>query len=462
MGFSIEHQVGYDQVLDRISVELGVAGRVARTGEEILLQDVAADPAFLAAIPGLRSEICVPFFRGGQVAGIFNVESSGDHVLTDDDLRLMIEVTGFLNLAVERTRLLGAIQDSEERLRLALEAAGMETWVWYPQSGDVMWSEQMGPLYGLPPGTPHLSDDKWFASIHPDDRDRIRRADRQFLRFGEDYEVEFRVILETGAIRWLEGKGRVVQRDDHGEVVSIVGVTMDITGRKRLEEERLRLIQMEVERARAEDAQRLITDTLERMSAGFIAVDRDWRITYLNQRALTMLGWSEADLTGSVIWRVFPWIIGTEIEQQLEASARSQEPANFDAPWPGIGRWFEVHAYPAIDGLSIYLQDVTEQRKAEEEHRRTEERFKSLVQHASDIILIIDRTGTVRYASPAIERVIGQSPEEIIGSDNFFRIHPQDAKRLRRAFVRVAKTPGSVRRSCCDFATNLAVFAGSR
>ena len=438
----LQHQIGYDDVLERIPLDRGVAGRVARTGEVVMLEDVSRDPEFLAAIPDLRSEICVPFFLGGKVAGIFNIESSGNRTLSKSDLHVMTELAGFLNLAFERSELYTAVHTSEQRLRLALEAAGMGTWLWYPILGQVFWSEQMGPLYGLPVGTPSLGIEDWFNLIHPDDRETVRRVDQQYMRLGNDYEIEFRVVLPSGAIRWLEGKGRVVERTPDGEISAIVGVTMDITGRKRLEEERMRLVQLDAERAKASEAQKLITDTLERMTAAFFAIDWNWKFTFLNRRALSMVGRTGEELIGQVVWDVFPELIGTQIEAEFRSSIVSQFVANFDSRWPGLERWVEVHVYPAIDGLSVFLQDVTERRRAEEEQRRTEERFKSLVQNGSDIILILDRDGTVRYASPAIERVIGHTPEEVIGSDNFFRVHPEDVKRLKRAFVRVARQPG--------------------
>jgi len=438
----LQHQIGYQDVLERIPLDRGVTGRVARTGNVAMVEDVTRDSEFLAAIPDLRSEICVPFFLGGRVAGIFNIESCGERTLGRNDLHVMLELAGFLNLAVERSELFTVVHSSEQRLRLALEAAGMGTWLWYPILGQVFWSEQMGPLYGLPVGTQSVGIDEWFSLIHPDDRETMRRVDQQYMRIGNDYETEFRVVLPSGAIRWLEGKGRVVERTPNGEIAAIVGVTMDVTGRKRLEEERIRLVQLDAERAKASEAQKQITDTLERMTAAFFAIDWNWKFTFLNRRALSMVGRPRDELIGQVVWDVFPELIGTEIEEEFRSSIASQVVANFDARWPGLERWVEVHVYPAIDGLSVYLQDVTERRRAEEDQRRTEERFKSLVQNGSDIILILDHDGTVRYASPAIERVIGHTPEEVVGNDNFFRVHPEDAKRLRRAFVRVARKPG--------------------
>jgi PAS domain S-box-containing protein len=247
---------------------------------------------------------------------------------------------------------------------------------------------------------------------------------------------------QTGETRWLAGRGRAVDRNERGEATRLIGVTMDVTGRKRLEEERLRLVQVEAARVEAEEAQRRITDTLERITAAFIALDPSWQLTYSNARAAELLGRSREELIGRQFWDVFPAARESELGERLRHVAEAQEADEFDALYPPSKRWLEVHAYPSPEGLSVYFQDVTERRQTEEELRRSEERFRSLVQNASDVIVIVDRGGVVRYASPAMERIIGVPPNEVIGSDNIFRAHPDDVKRLRRAFVQAARSAG--------------------
>ncbi|HKG26029.1 MAG TPA: PAS domain S-box protein, partial [Thermomicrobiales bacterium] len=437
----LQHQVGYDTVIDRIPISRGIAGRVARTGQPILLEDVFADSAFLGAIGGITSEVCVAFFNEGRVAGILNVESTQGVRLGPDDLRVMTAVGEHLGLAVGRAQLYEAARASETQLRLALESAQMGTWEWDTVSGEVSWSEQMGPFYGLPRGTPHLTNAEWYTLVHPEDQELVRRADAVSICNGADYEVEFRVIHpETGEVRWLAGKGRPAERGERGEAIRLIGVTMDITARKRHEEERLRLAQTEAARVQAEEAERRITDTLERITAAFIALDPDGRLTYLNARAGELLRLPREQLIGRDFWDVLHDVAGADFTTRLRSAATAPEAVEFDALSPVLNRWLEVHAYPAPEGLSIYLQDVTERHQAEEELRQSEERFRALVQNASDVIVIVDRAGVVRYASPAMERIIGVAPEEVVGSDNLFRAHPDDARRLRRAFVRSART----------------------
>jgi PAS domain S-box-containing protein len=439
----LQHQVGYDSVLNRIPVNLGVAGRVARTGQPVLLEDVSTDSAFLGAIGGITSEVCVPFFDKGLVAGILNIESVGDDRLGADDLRVMTAVSEHLSLAVERARLFETARASETRLRLAFESADMGTWEWNSATGDVRWSEQMGPLYGLPRGTAHLTAAQWYTLVHPADHQRMLQADQDSIERAADWETEFRVIHpETGDMRWLAAKGRAVERGPRGEATRLIGVTMDITGRKRLEQERLRSVQLETARAEAEEAERRITDTLERITAAFIALDPAGRLTYLNARAGELLGRPREEVIGCVFWDLFREVVGADFATRLRQAASTQSATEFDAFSPALNRWLVVHAYPAPEGLSIYLQDVTDRRRAEEELRRSEERFRALVQNASDVIVIVDHAGVVRYASPAMERIIGVPPEVVVGSDNLIRAHPDDVPRLRRAYVRVARSTG--------------------
>jgi diguanylate cyclase (GGDEF)-like protein/PAS domain S-box-containing protein len=85
-----------------------------------------------------------------------------------------------------------------------------------------------------------------------------------------------------------------------------------------------------------------------------------------------------------------------------------------------------VNAAGDLIGVLVISRDVTERRRAEAALRASEERFRSLVQNASDLVMITDVDGTLRYVSPAIERILGFSPEEAIGTSGFAWIHAED------------------------------------
>jgi diguanylate cyclase (GGDEF)-like protein/PAS domain S-box-containing protein len=97
------------------------------------------------------------------------------------------------------------------------------------------------------------------------------------------------------------------------------------------------------------------------------------------------------------------------------------------------------------DGEPLFtgvIRDVTERKEVQKALRESEERFRSLVQNASDIITILEADGTVRYVSPVVERVTGYKPEEQIGTNAFGSVHPDDRERALGIFAEVLKHPG--------------------
>jgi len=89
------------------------------------------------------------------------------------------------------------------------------------------------------------------------------------------------------------------------------------------------------------------------------------------------------------------------------------------------------------------MSDTTERRRAEEALRTSEERFRSLIENASDPIAILDAGGVFRYASPAHERALGRRPEELVGTNAFGHLHPDDAPMMRERFAALLASPGA-------------------
>jgi PAS domain S-box-containing protein len=132
----------------------------------------------------------------------------------------------------ERKRAEEALLESEERLRVALTAGEMGTWDWHIQSGRVVWSDNVEPIFGLPRGTFAGTYTAFLDRLHPDDRESTVHAIRDAIEGRKDYEVEHRIIRPDGAIRWLACKGRVV-RDQAGKPFRMLGTVQDTTDKKR-------------------------------------------------------------------------------------------------------------------------------------------------------------------------------------------------------------------------------------
>ena len=88
------------------------------------------------------------------------------------------------------------------------------------------------------------------------------------------------------------------------------------------------------------------------------------------------------------------------------------------------------------------IRDVTEREEVKKVLRESEERYRSLVQHTSDTITVLDASGTIIYISPAVERMTGYRPEERVGTNAFDSVHPDDRERASGIFAEILKTPG--------------------
>lgn len=131
-----------------------------------------------------------------------------------------------------------ALHSALNRLAIAHKAAGMGTWDWNVRSNELVWSEEISRIHGIPEGKFENSLECWLRTIHPDDLARVQAQIEKALSDKGEYYVEFRVLWPDGDVRWVSGQGRVVA-DANGAPIRMVGIGMDIT-KRRAEEEALR------------------------------------------------------------------------------------------------------------------------------------------------------------------------------------------------------------------------------
>ncbi|WP_229518426.1 ATP-binding protein [Massilia sp. PAMC28688] len=108
---------------------------------------------------------------------------------------------------------------------------------------------------------------------------------------------------------------------------------------------------------------------LESLTDGFCAVDHDWRITYINGRALELLTArhrTSADLMGNAIWDVFPELRGGRMETECQRAVAEQQTVSFEFYYPPLRCWFDLRAYPSAEGLTMYFQDITRRKEDEQ------------------------------------------------------------------------------------------------
>ncbi len=162
-------------------------------------------------------------------------------------------------------------RENEGRLRLALEAGQMGTWDWDVRTNVVRWSSQLEAIHGLRPGTFPGTFDAYQQDMHPEDRAGVLASIERAIRTGQEHRIEYRLVVPDGSIRWIEARGTVF-RDQAQQPLHMIGVCMEITQRKRIEQD-LRFV------AEASHSLATLVDyesTLQRIAALAVPHFADW------------------------------------------------------------------------------------------------------------------------------------------------------------------------------------------
>ncbi|MBD2016404.1 PAS domain S-box protein [Microcoleus sp. FACHB-53] len=186
----------------------------------------------------------------------------------------------------------------------------------------------------------------------------------------------------------------------------------------------------ELARARdeAHQAQERITSILESITDGFTTVDRNWYFTYVNEEAGRLLQTPREELLGKQVWQeAFPEAVGTAFERKFQQAMVGRVTVDFEQLYPPLNKWFEIHAYPCAEGLSIYFRDISNRKQSEEALRISEERFHLLLENVKDYaIFFLDTQRRITRWNLGAERILGYQEAEILGQSGSIIFTPED------------------------------------
>jgi PAS domain S-box-containing protein len=164
-----------------------------------------------------------------------DVETSWANIRLSDNTQVGIGID-----ITDRKRAEQALRVSEERLNLALDAAGLGLWDWNVGSGEVLWNTHHETIFGYTPGQPRRSYRDFANRLPPEELAQVEAGFRRALQEGREFRFEHRVIWPDGTTRWVESFGRFYN-DPDGKPLRSVGVLLDVTERKQAEEALRRL-----------------------------------------------------------------------------------------------------------------------------------------------------------------------------------------------------------------------------
>ncbi|HEX5386403.1 MAG TPA: EAL domain-containing protein [Gemmatimonadales bacterium] len=201
-----------------------------------------------------------------------------------------------------------ALRVSEERLKLALLATDTRLWEWHAETGARFvgdgWTTLLGDQAEALDGGAHLPT----RFIHPDDLPAVaHRLEQHLAGVAPLFDAEYRLRTQRGEWRWVHDRGRVVERDDGGKPMRLIGMQTDVTERKETDAALFR------ERERA-----LVT--LASIADAVITTDSRGIVDYLNPVAEYLTGWSLAEARGEPLTRVFT-VLHDTTREPVETSA---------------------------------------------------------------------------------------------------------------------------------------------
>ena len=222
-------------------VNAAAAEVYAADAQELLGRDVlelltpepgAASPfAFDAVLTGAtwRGDLTVHRPRGGTFLAAVSATPVRDAEGT---------VVGAVIVAEDMTEIRRAEAEaaaSEQRLRLAHEAAELGSWQWDMTTGVTVWDEQLEAIYGMPPGGFDGTFEAWEATLHPDDHDQAMTVVQDAVAARSSYVLRNRMFWPDGTMRWIEAHGKVTI-DEQGNPTGTIGCVRDITDRMQVQE----------------------------------------------------------------------------------------------------------------------------------------------------------------------------------------------------------------------------------
>jgi two-component system cell cycle sensor histidine kinase/response regulator CckA len=213
-------------------------GRIARDRKPHLTNTVVGDPEVSeqewARREGMVAFAGHPLIVDGRVVGVMALFAR--HTISDDVIAALASVADHVAVGIERHRSAEALRTTEERMRFALQSADVGIWDMDYTTGVLRWSETIEAHYGLQPGTFGGTFEAFVERVHPDDRASLLETVGKAMNAGADFSTLHRTRWPDGEVRWLSGAGRVLL-DDGGAPVRAVGISLDVTERRSLEEQ---------------------------------------------------------------------------------------------------------------------------------------------------------------------------------------------------------------------------------
>lgn len=340
----------------------------------------------------------------------------------------------------ERKRTMEALRQAKERLDLVIEGADVGLYDVDLRTGEAVLNERYSRMLGYAPGELVMTLQSWRDRIHPDDLLRVdqacEKAQQGQLRFDEEYRMRHK----SGAWIWVLDRGKGFDWDENGEPWRLAGTHLDITERKRIEENLLE----------SEERFRLFMD--HNPAIAWIK-NEEGRYVYLNKSYQQRFCASLDDWRGKTDFELWPAdaaemfrrsdLMTLGARKPIEILKKIQEIDSTLSYWHAVKIPFQdASGRRFVGGIAV---DVTAQKRTEQELRARETLLRTIMENSPDPIFMVDRASRLLYANPAVlavlnvfgyqppwtqETLVGKTPLDFFGDPTVARTMLESDQRV--------------------------------
>lgn len=227
----------------------GPTGTAIRTGRTVFIHNPVNEPSTAPWADVLQAQdvkyiLALPIAHAGVGFGALSIYGGKKTEFSSNDLEYMERVAQnigygiwFLRHRHKRKLVEKELQKTNELFTLAMEATEDALWDWDIATGNAYFSPRWYTMLGYEPNELPMTYDSFTKIVHPDDLEDVEEELNAVMDHGENYSIEFRARTKDGQARWILARGKMVSRDSEGRPQRIVGTHIDITDRKRMEQE---------------------------------------------------------------------------------------------------------------------------------------------------------------------------------------------------------------------------------
>jgi PAS domain S-box-containing protein len=325
----------------------------------------------------------------------------------------------------DRMRADAALRRSEERFRFAQLAARIGTFDLDIKTGVNTWTPELAAMHGLAPGGCPPTQAAWRDLLHPDDRERVLQLVESSIETGTSAEADWRVVWPDQTTHWITGRWQVF-KDAAGEPLRMMGINIDISDRKRVEE----ALRQSEERFRL---------AIKATNDAIWDIDLDTGVVAWNDTYSALYG-RPPDTSNSWQW----WVdrIHPDDREGTAQSLRAAISSNASSwTWEyrfqrASGAWADIYdrAYISRDSSGKAwrvigaMQDLTDRKQAEASLRESEERFRRVFEEGPLGLALVGRDFRYLKVNSALCEMVGYSEAEMLGMSFADITHPDDVQ----------------------------------